>query len=66
MTFWEGFAYYVGVQGILAIMLGGVIGYLSIVGLTVPVELWAVFSAVMGYYFGANGKAFVSRAKGSG
>ncbi len=66
MTFWEGFAYYVGVQGVLAIMLGGAMVYLLVVGKPLPAELIASFSAVLGYYFGANGKAFISKARGQG
>ena len=64
MTFWEGFAYYVGVQGVLAVGLGGAIVYLAAAGQPIPTELWTTFGAVMGYYFGANGKTFIAKARG--
>lgn len=63
MTGWDGFAKYVGVQGLLALLLGGVIGYLAVVRVPIPQELIGVFGIVVGFYFGKNGRMIVSDAQ---
>jgi len=55
MSFWEGFSKYVGVSGIIALML--VSAYVA--SIFVPAQLPPGFEQVMliviGYYFGKNG-----------
>lgn len=63
MTGWDGFAKYVGVQGLLALLLGGVIGYLAVVQVPIPQELIGVFGIVVGFYFGKNGRMIVADAQ---
>jgi len=56
MVFWEGFAKYVGVSGVIAVML--VFGYLAAIFLQVPLPAGfeQVMLLIIGYYFGKNGR----------
>lgn len=66
MTGWDGFAKYVGVQGLLALMMGGAIVYLMIVAKPITTEVWAAFTFILGFYFGKNGRMIVETAKAKG
>jgi len=56
MTFWEGFAKYVGISGVIAVMLVG--GYLAAIFLQVPLPTGfeQIMLLIIGYYFGKNGR----------
>lgn len=61
MTGWDGFAKYVGVQGVLALMITSIIGYLVCVGTEVPPELWALGGTAVGFYLAKNGYAITPK-----
>jgi hypothetical protein len=59
MTGWDGFAKYMGVQGVLVVLLTlAVIGML-IAGLAVPGEVYGLIGIAWGFYFGKNGRSLV-------
>jgi hypothetical protein len=63
MTGWDAFAKYVGVQGILAlIMTGAVIGLLISVR-PVPGEIYGLLGVSWGFYFAKNGVSIASIGK---
>jgi hypothetical protein len=59
MTGWDGFAKYVGVQGVLALMMGGAIVYLMVTGRPIGQEVTGIFGIIVGFYFGKNGRMIV-------
>lgn len=59
--FWQYFVKYVGVQGIIAVLLTVVIIIIVVNRLTLGSEIYAIYGAVLGYYFGHNGKYFVKQ-----
>jgi hypothetical protein len=63
MTGWDGFAKYVGVQGILAIGLGAGMVYMMVTNQPIPQEVVGIFGIVVGFYFGKNGRLIVSDAQ---
>ena len=64
MSFWEGFNKYVGIQGILAVAMGG--GYIAsaYVGITLPAGYTELMSVLFGFYFAKNGVGIVAAARG--
>jgi len=63
MGFWEGFSKYLGIQGVIAILL--VVAYILAIFLTVdlPAGFEAIMLIVIGFFFGKNGSAYVQKAK---
>ena len=63
---WEGFSKYVGIQGVLALLL--VVGYIA--AIFVPVELPESYANVMtfvvGFYFAKNGGNMFNAARKKG
>lgn len=57
MTGWDGFAKYVGVQGIIAILLILVIAALLLTARPVPPEVYGFAGVALGFYFAKNGYA---------
>lgn len=51
---WAGFKASELIQGLLAAMLGGTICYCVIVGKAVPIEVFASFTLILGYFFRTN------------
>lgn len=56
MTFWEGFSKYVGVSGVIALMLVGAYVAAIFVPATLPPGYEQVMLLIVGYYFGKNGR----------
>lgn len=55
MTGWDGFAKYIGIQGVLAVILLCGLVYLVVTGNTVPDAYYGIMGAVIGFYFAKNG-----------
>lgn len=66
MTGWDGFAKYVGVQGILAIMFAAAIIYMMIAQIPIAEAVFGVFGIMVGFFFGSNGRAYVAAVKSLG
>ena len=60
MGFWEGFAKYVGIQGILALALGAGFIAAPFTGTELPQGYTELTSLVVGFYFAKNGVGIVS------
>lgn len=60
MSFWEGFSKYVGVSGVIALML--VFAYVTsvFVPASLPPGFEQIMLLVVGYYFGKNGRNAVT------
>ena len=59
----EQFAKYVGVPGLLVIMVtGAMIGWVSF-GIAAPPEVYTLLGAAWAYYFATNGKVITSELK---
>lgn len=54
-VFWEGFGKYVGVQGVMGIMLLGGFVYASLEEIVLPALYSNMMTLVIGYYFAKNG-----------
>jgi hypothetical protein len=59
-AFWEGFAKYVGVSGVIALMLVGAYVASVFVPAQLPPGFEQVMLLVVGYYFGKNGHNIVN------
>ncbi len=60
----EKFAKYIGVPGLLALIITlAMVAWVS-VRITVPPEVYALMGAAWGYYFATNGKVIVTEQKG--
>lgn len=59
--FWELFAESVILQAVLALMFGGTVCYMYLVGAEVPETLLTLLGLIIGFYFG--GKTQVAAAK---
>ncbi len=59
--FWDLFEQSIIIQGIITLVVIGVIAYLYIVGRNVPQELWSLFGLIIGYYFGSKSQMEVRR-----
>ena len=55
MSFWEGFNKYVGIQGLLALIMGLVLVYATVTGMSLDESFKTYFTFVLGYYFAKNG-----------
>lgn len=66
MSFFEGFAKYVGIQGLLSLGLGGGYIYASIAGVQLPEGYTEIVTLVLGFYFAKNGPVVVKKAIGQG
>ncbi len=62
-NFWEGFNRYLGVQGIIALVLFAVYAYAALTGIELPGGYTELTALILGHYFGKNGKAIVSTIK---
>jgi hypothetical protein len=60
MTALENFDKYIGLQGILALLITGAYIYWISVGITIPTEINTLLGAVWGFYFAKNGSTIVS------
>lgn len=61
--FWDDFNTFVGVQGILALIVTLATVIMVVMGKPVPGEMWGVLGVGWGFYFGKNGKMIVSNQK---
>jgi hypothetical protein len=59
--FWELFAESLIIQGVLALMFSLVICIMYLNGVTVPQELVALVSLILGYFFGAKNQVAQER-----
>jgi len=63
MNGWEKFHKYVGVQGILALIVtSAIIGWTSF-EIVVPKEVWTLLGLAWGFYFAKNGSNIMAAAK---
>lgn len=56
MRIWKYFNKYIGVQGVLAILLTSAILVLILIGRPVPEQLWGYLAFAWLYYFSHNGR----------
>jgi hypothetical protein len=61
MTGWDYFAKYVGIQGILALLITSAMVVAWFVDVTIPEQAWTFAGLAWGFYFAVNGKAIVSK-----
>ena len=59
MSFWEGFAKFVGIQGLLALGLGAGFIAAPFAGVTLPEGYNELLSLTVGFYFAKNGVGIV-------
>lgn len=65
MTGWDAFNKYVGIQGILGLLLVGGYIYSTVAGLTLPEQYYNLTFGVVGYYFAKNGVGIIDALKGN-
>lgn len=59
----EQFAKYIGVPGLLVVMVtGAMVGWVSF-GISAPPEVYTLLGAAWAYYFATNGKVIVNEQK---
>lgn len=61
---WANFNKYVGIQGILAVMLVASIIYMAITQIPIPDVLIGLGGAACGFYFAKNGPNLITAARG--
>ena len=66
MGFWEGFARYVGIQGLLALGLGAGFIVAPFAGVILPDGYTELNALVVGFYFAKNGGNVTRRVTGQG
>ncbi len=64
MGFWDGFAKYVGVQGVAFIALTGGFIAAPFVGVVLPEGYTELMTLSAGFYFAKNGVGIISAARG--
>lgn len=57
---WEFFARYIGVQGVIAVIMVITICIIHVQGRNVAPEFWGVVGIIIGFYFGKNGRQVVN------
>ena len=62
-TFWDGFAKYLGVQGLMGLALVGGFIYASLAQIQLPDLYTNVMTLVVGFYFAKNGVGILSALK---
>ena len=65
MNFWKDFNTYVGVQGILALMVTAAMLVMIFLVLIIPDQLWTLLGLSWGFYFAKNGHNVVNRVTGN-
>ena len=60
----EGFARYVGVQGVLAVLITIAMIVMIFLLIPVPKEFWTLLGVSWGFYFAKNGGNVVNRIQG--
>jgi len=60
----ENFARYVGVQGVLALLITISMIIMIFMTIAVPKEFWTLLGLSWGFYFAKNGGNVVNRARG--
>jgi len=63
VRFWKGFSEYVGIQGLLALGLGGGYIYAAVVGVILPEGYTELITLVLGFYFAKNGRNIINRVR---
>jgi len=66
MEFWKGFNTYVGIQGVIALLL--IIAYIASIFIpaSLPEGFVEIMLIVIGFFFGKNGGAYIQKVTGSG
>ena len=65
MNGWEKFHKYVGVQGVMAIVLTMTMIYMLVSQIPIPDVLIGLMGTTWGFYFAKNGPNFVTAARGT-
>ena len=60
----ENFAKYIGIQGVLALMITIAMIAMIFMQLVVPKEFWTLLGLSWGFYFAKNGGNVVNRVRG--
>lgn len=63
MSFMDGFAKYVGIQGILAVVTTCAVIAMAVLRYTIPPELWSLQGISWGFYFAKNGYSIANIGK---
>lgn len=63
MNFWESFTKYVGVPGLVTIILVGGYVYMAIAQVPVPEAYNALMTTVAGFTFGKNGTNYLAKLR---
>ena len=63
MSGWDGFSKYVGVQGVLVLLLTIALIAMLLLGQVIPGEVYGLLGIAWGFYFGKNGRQIVSEIK---
>lgn len=63
MTGWDGFAKYVGIQGVLALLVTGAMVYMIVQGINVPDSTYSLIGLAWGFYFAKNGYSIANIGK---
>ncbi len=66
MNGWEGFNKYVGVQGVLALIITIAMIVMLFMLIVVPDQLWTLLGLSWGFYFAKNGGNLINAARGIG
>lgn len=61
----ENFAKYIGVEGVLALLITISMIAMIFLAIVVPKELWALLGLSWGFYFGRNGGNVVKKVRGT-
>ena len=65
MNFWEGFNKYIGIQGLIALIMLVAYAAAPYSQVTLPEGFTELMSLVFGFYFAKNGVGIISALKGS-
>jgi hypothetical protein len=60
MNGWEAFDKFIGVQGVLALLMTGAVIVFLGMNRTVPPEAWSLLGVAWGFYFAKNGSKIMS------
>ncbi len=61
----ENFAKYIGIQGVLALLITIAMLVMIFMRLTIPDQLWTLLGLSWGFYFAKNGGNVVNRVRGN-
>lgn len=63
--FWEGFSKYIGIQGIIALILIGTFVAMVLMEKPIPEMFTPFMTLVLGFFFGKNGTSLLATLRGT-